>query len=344
MSSTDVERDENLQLRDFPTLNHVVGWVRDKTGMRPHPRPSAAPRHGAGRPAAAAPVPPAGRRTRRRQVTVVVAEMTGYPAELLDLDLDLEADLGVDTVKQAEVFAAVRGHYGRRARRHPAAARLPDPQPRRRLGPRQDRHPRLPAAAVDRPPRRARTGCDAAAPAASAPRTTDPGARVTGVVAEMTGYPAELLDPDLDLEADLGVDTVKQAEVFAAVRGQYDVERDDTLQLRDFPTLNHVVGWVRDKTGARRRRRRRRPTAERHGGCRAGDQPRLRSTGASATWPPCDALPRRVPVPSLRPAADRLHARPVSRLDGRPGGGHARRGRRRRRPGQAARQGAARPR
>jgi hypothetical protein len=36
----------------------------------------------------------------------------------------------------------------------------------------------------------------------------------------MTGYPVELLDPDLDLEADLGVDTVKQAEVFAAVREQ----------------------------------------------------------------------------------------------------------------------------
>ena len=44
----------------------------------------------------------------------------------------------------------------------------------------------------------------------------------------MTGYPAELLDPDLDLEADLGVDTVKQAEVFAAVRAHYGVERDDT--------------------------------------------------------------------------------------------------------------------
>ena len=68
----------------------------------------------------------------------------------------------------------------------------------------------------------------------------------------MTGYPPELLDLDLDLEADLGVDTVKQAEVFAAVREHYDVERDDNLQLRDFPTLNHVVGWVRDKTGMRR--------------------------------------------------------------------------------------------
>ena len=72
---------------------------------------------------------------------------------------------------------------------------------------------------------------------------------VTGIVAEMTGYPAELLEPDLDLEADLGVDTVKQAEVFAAVRERYDVERDENLQLRDFPTLRHVAEWVRDRTG-----------------------------------------------------------------------------------------------
>jgi acyl carrier protein len=72
---------------------------------------------------------------------------------------------------------------------------------------------------------------------------------VTSIVAEMTGYPADLLDPDLDLEADLGVDTVKQAEVFAAVREHYELERDDNLQLRDFPTLRHVAGWVRDRTG-----------------------------------------------------------------------------------------------
>ena len=67
-------------------------------------------------------------------------------------------------------------------------------------------------------------------------------------MAEMTGYPTELLDLDLDLEADLGVDTVKQAEVFAAVRARFGVERDETLSLRDFPTLTHVIGWVRDKT------------------------------------------------------------------------------------------------
>ena len=74
-------------------------------------------------------------------------------------------------------------------------------------------------------------------------------AAVVGIVADLTGYPADLLDLDLDLEADLGVDTVKQAEVFAAVRTHWDLERDDTLQLREFPTLNHVAGWVRTKLG-----------------------------------------------------------------------------------------------
>ena len=74
-------------------------------------------------------------------------------------------------------------------------------------------------------------------------------ARVLGVVAEETGYPTELLDMDLDLEADLGIDTVKQAEVFATIREAYEIERDDSLKLRDYPTINHVVGFVRERAG-----------------------------------------------------------------------------------------------
>ena len=125
---------------------------------------------------------------------------------------------------------------------------------------------------------------------------------MTSIVAEMTGYPADLLDPDLDLEADLGVDTVKQAEVFAAVRARWDLERDDSLQLREFPTLNHVAGWVRVKLG----------TAAPATAAAAGQA----APGATSARPAApvtvvgdldavDALPRRVPTPSLRPAADR---------------------------------------
>ncbi len=122
---------------------------------------------------------------------------------------------------------------------------------------------------------------------------------MTQIVADLTGYPPELLDPELDLEADLGVDTVKQAEVFAAVREKYNLERDENLQLRDFPTLNHVAGWVRERAGI---------AAGGGAAVAAGGAP---ASAAASSAPAADliagdlraidALPRRIPCPTLRP-------------------------------------------
>ncbi|MGB5754716.1 MAG: SDR family NAD(P)-dependent oxidoreductase, partial [Thermoanaerobaculia bacterium] len=62
-----------------------------------------------------------------------------------------------------------------------------------------------------------------------------------------TGYPEEMLDLDLDMEADLGIDTVKQAEMFAAIREEWSIPRDDTLQLRDYPTLARAIQFVYER-------------------------------------------------------------------------------------------------
>ena len=70
---------------------------------------------------------------------------------------------------------------------------------------------------------------------------------VLHIIAEKTGYPSDMLDLDLDLEADLGIDTVKQAEMFAAIRAAYDIPREDNLKLRDFPTLAHIIQFVYDR-------------------------------------------------------------------------------------------------
>ena len=56
-----------------------------------------------------------------------------------------------------------------------------------------------------------------------------------------------MLDLDLDLEADLGVDTVKQAEMIAAIREIYNIPLDQNLKLRDYPTLSHVIRFVHEK-------------------------------------------------------------------------------------------------
>ncbi len=72
---------------------------------------------------------------------------------------------------------------------------------------------------------------------------------ILAAVSEKTGYPVEMLDLDLDLEADLGIDTVKQAELFAAIRTHYNIPRREDLILADYNTLARVMGFVQDALG-----------------------------------------------------------------------------------------------
>ncbi|MGD0593893.1 MAG: acyl carrier protein, partial [Acidimicrobiales bacterium] len=93
------------------------------------------------------------------------------------------------------------------------------------------------------------TPVEAAPVAAGAVDEDEVRQRVLALVAEKTGYPEDMLALDLDLEADLGVDTVKQAELFATVREAYGIARNDSLKLRDYPTLGHVIGFVLEQAG-----------------------------------------------------------------------------------------------
>ena len=38
----------------------------------------------------------------------VVSEKTGYPAEMLELDMALDADLGIDSIKRVEILSALQ--------------------------------------------------------------------------------------------------------------------------------------------------------------------------------------------------------------------------------------------
>ena len=148
---------------------------------------------------------------------------------MLDLDLDLEADLGVDTVKQAEMFAAIREIYNiprdenLKLRDFPTLAHV--------IRFVYDNRPDLEPAAASRrhrAPNRCASACAVRSRIAAIVKE-----RILDLVVEKTGYPKDMLDLDLDLEADLGVDTVKQAEMFAAIREIYNIPRDANLKLRD---------------------------------------------------------------------------------------------------------------
>ncbi|MGQ0774801.1 MAG: SDR family oxidoreductase [Pseudonocardiales bacterium] len=59
-------------------------------------------------PAPATPVPTPDAEQVARELVRLAADRTGYPPEMLDLDADLEADLGIDSIKRVEILGAAQ--------------------------------------------------------------------------------------------------------------------------------------------------------------------------------------------------------------------------------------------
>ena len=78
------------------------------------------------------------------------------------------------------------------------------------------------------------------------------------------------------------------------MRAAYNIPRDQNLKLRDFPTLAHVIEFARDRArGGRAGRTCGEPRASRR-----------RARRCLASFEAADRVPRRVPVPVLRPPLD----------------------------------------
>jgi NAD(P)-dependent dehydrogenase (short-subunit alcohol dehydrogenase family)/acyl carrier protein len=239
----------------------------------------------------------------KEMVLKIIAEKTGYPPDMLDLDLDLEADLGIDTVKQAEMFAAIRTAYdipredNLKMRDFPTLAHtiqfVYDRRPDLVAAPKAEAL----AATTTAPAKVAQTV--SAANSAAAEESDGVKEMVLKIIAEKTGYPPDMLDLDLDLEADLGIDTVKQAEMFVAIRAAYDIPREDNLKMRDFPTLAHTIQFVYDRKPDLKK-------AKESGGQSGEIAATVTAIAAPAmvtgSMEAANIIPRRVPVPQLRPA------------------------------------------
>ena len=69
------------------------------------------------------------------------------------------------------------------------------------------------------------------------------------IVSERTGYPLEMLELDLDLEADLSIDSIKRIEILGALSARIGLDGDgagDALieQLAKLKTLRGIVAWL----------------------------------------------------------------------------------------------------
>jgi len=199
------------------------------------------------------PLPAATSAVSTEEVTVammaIVSEKTGYPQEMLELGMDLESDLGIDSIKRVEILGAVQDKI-------PALPEVPgdDLAEMRTLG-EIVAHLQSKLGTDDSALQTAGTLTSEITAAASAASSSgvsaeDITAAMMAIVGEKTGYPLEMLEPGMDMESDLGIDSIKRVEILGAVKDKIpelpEVPGDELAEMR---TLGQIIDHLKSKIG-----------------------------------------------------------------------------------------------
>jgi len=167
----------------------------------------------------------------------IVADKTGYPKEMLENGMDLEADLGIDSIKRVEILGTVQDRLPQLS-----GVRGDEMAELRTLGQildyLQSKAPETAASTAQAQP----VAPSSAAPSSGPSPSVDPAAALLSVISEKTGYPQEMLELGMDLEADLGVDSIKRVEIMWAIQERLPgLQEVNTGELGELRTLQQIA-------------------------------------------------------------------------------------------------------
>jgi acyl transferase domain-containing protein len=256
----------------------------------------------------------------------IVGDKTGYPAEMLDLEMDMEADLGIDSIKRVEILGAMRDEFPQLPQFSPeelaelrTLGQIVDYMresvggsapvtavtsvmtgseadvPIQVTGSEMNEAPAIMPSHVTETPRAASTGSDDSSVAVAA--LSDAMLRIVG---DKTGYPAEMLDLEMDMEADLGIDSIKRVEILGAMRDEFpQLPQFSPEELAELRTLGQIVDYMRDSVGSNG-----------HSSTEAADAPEVAHSNPKFTTPHVDptqyGIHRNVANVSFLPVPDQL--------------------------------------
>lgn len=183
-----------------------------------------------------------------------VSEKTGYPIEMLGLDLDLEADLSIDSIKRMEIIGSLREKLNISGSMEDAEDTVEKLASVKTLNGLIDWIKELANSSISQI--RGAIVPDvvhSVAPTQTQAVTTDDiKTLLLETVSEKTGYPADMLGLDLDLEADLSIDSIKRMEIIGSLREKLNIsgsieDADDTIEkLASVKTLNGLIDWIKE--------------------------------------------------------------------------------------------------
>ncbi|MBE9006344.1 SDR family NAD(P)-dependent oxidoreductase [Fortiea sp. LEGE XX443] len=181
----------------------------------------------------------------------VVSDKTGYPSEMLDLSMDMEADLGIDSIKRVEILGGLLELY----------PSLPQPNPEalgqlRTLNQIVEYMKTLASEKSEMPVTINEVLADQEEERLTSPSPPVPSIDLSNlsqtllnVVSDKTGYPSEMLELSMDMEADLGIDSIKRVEILGGLLELYpSLPQPNPEALAQLRTLGQIVEYIQQPT------------------------------------------------------------------------------------------------
>ncbi|MEH1774725.1 MAG: beta-ketoacyl synthase N-terminal-like domain-containing protein [Nostoc sp.] len=211
-----------------------------------------------------------------KNLLAITSDKTGYPVEMLEMDMDMEADLGIDSIKRVEILGALQEMY----------PSLPKPNleelsEKRTIGQVVEYlqshasqsvlveiavHEIQPATeipveaapvveVVTTPEVSVVVAFTPEAEAATSDEFANLGETLLAITSDKTGYPVEMLELDMDMEADLGIDSIKRVEILGAMQETYpNLPKPNIEELGDLRTIGQIVDYLQQLAGGEKKK------------------------------------------------------------------------------------------
>ncbi len=160
-----------------------------------------------------------------QEVIGIIAEKTGYDVEMIEPEMNLEADLGIDTVKQAELFGIIRERWPFSQDESVSLASFETVNKIAEFIEKNAQNNGIEKNPKDE-------------------STRDLSVEVKTIISKHTGYDLEEILDEYNLESDLGVDTIKIAEIFGDIRSNFNLATSQDFNLADFRTIKDIVDYI----------------------------------------------------------------------------------------------------
>ena len=230
-----------------------------------------------------------------KNLLAITSEKTGYPVEMLDTDMDMEADLGIDSIKRVEILGAMQELYPDLPRANPeelgelrtigqvveyleahvaksVSVEIPvstAKEPTNAHAITTDKVDDVIANGLSEKPTDTSSVTTVNPSIAEAVPTSEPvgnsdsmnlGQTLLAITSEKTGYPVEMLELDMDMEADLGIDSIKRVEILGAMQEMYpDLPKPNVEELGELRTIGQIVEYLQKLVGGEKKKSQHQP-------------------------------------------------------------------------------------